>query len=390
MKKLTLLSAINSILFFIPVNVLAHGTETHENEEVVNYWNYGFIFSLLVLVTFLGLVMWKKRRMNNLDLKNNENRKRHHDVSKRRVTYKWISVLASVSTIFFLIMMNINGEEKEVTFKHIHGLGYTSDGKELLVPAHDGLRIYKDGLWTVPEEGKKHDYMGFSMVKEGFYSSGHPAPNSDLANPLGIVKSEDQGKSLEKLDLYSEVDFHGMTVGYETKEIYVFNPSENSRMEQPGFYYSTDDTQTWKKSLLQGIEGQAASLAAHPTKEGVVAIGTNKGAFLSDDHGNRFEKIPRLDNISAISFDRENNLLAATQADGVKLFRIELPDREVSELDIPTLEGDSIAYVKQNPKNKDELVFATTAKDIYFTHDGGETWNQSVDKGIAKHQHKNN
>ncbi|SEB05606.1 hypothetical protein SAMN05421743_11475 [Thalassobacillus cyri] len=390
MKKLIFLSAINFILFIIPINVLAHGTETHENEEVVNYWNYGFIASLLVLVTFLGLVIWMKRKMNNLDVKNKENRKKHHAVSKRRATYKWISVLVSVSTLFFLMMININGGEKEVTFKHIHGLGYTSDGKELFVPAHDGLRVYKDGLWTVPEEGKKHDYMGFSMVKEGFYSSGHPAPNSDLANPLGIVKTKDLGKTLEKLDLYGEVDFHGMTVGYETQEIYVFNPSENSRMDQPGFYYSSDDTKTWNKSLLQGLEGQATSLAAHPTKEGVVAIGTNQGAFLSDDHGNHFEKLPRLVKISAISFDHQNNLLVATQADGVKLFRIELPDREVSELDIPTLDGDSIAYVKQNPENKDELVFATNTKDIYFSHDGGDTWNQSVDKGIAKQQHKNN
>ncbi|MFA7746586.1 hypothetical protein AB8738_14955, partial [Salinicoccus roseus] len=66
--------------------------------------------------------------------------------------------------------MPIVNTEEEVTFQHFHGLGYTSDGEELYVPAHDGLKVFKDGAWTIPTEREKHDKMGFSMFKGGFYS----------------------------------------------------------------------------------------------------------------------------------------------------------------------------------------------------------------------------
>ena len=382
MKKVILLSAMNFVLFLVPIKVFAHGTEGDASEEVTNYWNYGFIASLIILVIFLGLFVLAKKKMKNISLKNKENRNKHHLISKRSIIYKWVSIIGFIVTIFLLIMAIVNTEE-EVTFQHIHGLGYTSDGEELYVPAHDGLKVYKDGAWTIPTEREKHDYMGFSMFKGGFYSSGHPSPNSELANPLGIVKSTDKGKTIDILDLYEEIDFHGMTVSYETQEIYLFNPAENSRMDQPGFYYSTNETKTWNQSMLQGLVGQATSLAAHPTEEGIVAIGTDQGIFLSDDYGNNFERLSDSEAVSAVSFDHQNNLLVATQSEEAKLLKINLPSNEVNELSIPSLEEDAIAYVKQNPINKDELVFATNAKDIYFSNDGGETWDKSVDKGVA-------
>ncbi|MFZ3580134.1 F510_1955 family glycosylhydrolase [Virgibacillus sp. DJP39] len=301
---------------------------------------------------------------------------------KRNNIYKWGSILSSLLVIVSLIAFNVSGEEK-VTFTHIHGLGYTNDGEEIYVPAHDGLRVYKDGTWTIPTEGSKHDYMGFNMFKDGFYSSGHPAPNSDLANPLGIVKSTNKGKTIEKLALYKEIDFHGMAVGYKTEEIYVFNPTKNSQMDQPGFYYSTDEAKTWEQSKLAGIEGQAIALAAHPTKKGVVTVGTNQGIFLSEDHGNNFEKLSITGSVSAVSFGHQNNLLVATKTDEVSLFQIDLSTQESVELNVPDPGEDAISYIKQNPANKDEFIFATHKKDIYISNDAGNTWNQNVDEGVA-------
>lgn len=42
-----------------------------------------------------------------------------------------------------------------------------------------------------------------------------------------------------------------------------------------------------------------------------------------------------------------------------------------------------ITYIKQNSVNKDELVFATNTRDIYISGDSGNTWDQSVDEGVA-------
>lgn len=382
MKKMILISTFYFVLFFIPFEVLAQGPGDHTSDKVTNYWNYGFIASLIILIIFLVLFALAKRKMKNISLKKKENRKKHHSIAKRSTIYKWISILFSVATIFLLIMANASMEQK-ITFEHFHGVGYTDDGEELYVASHDGLRVYKDDAWTMPTEGENHDYMGFSMFKGGFYSSGHPAPDSDLENPLGIVKSTDNGKTLEKLDLYGSVDFHGMTVGYETEELYVFNPAENARMDQPGFYYSTNMTETWNKSEFRGLEGQAIALAAHSTKEGMVAVGTDKGIFISDDYGNNFEGLAISEVVSAVSFDHQNSLLVATQSSGGTLSRIDLSTKEVNELNTPDLEDDVIAYVKQNPANKEELVIATNNKNIYFSFDGGNTWEQSVDNGVA-------
>ncbi|MFZ3576696.1 F510_1955 family glycosylhydrolase [Virgibacillus sp. DJP39] len=381
--KNALLSILTGVaMFLVPLNVFAHGTEEHTNENAVNYWNYGLMASLLILVILLTLLILTKTKTKQLDLKKKENREKQQTLQKRNKIFMWGSIVFLLLAISSLIAMNASGEDK-VTFTHIHGLGYTSNGEKIYVPSHDGLRVYNNGSWAVQTVGEKHDYMGFSMFENGFYSSGHPIKSSDLANPLGIVKSTDYGKTLELLDLYKEIDFHGMTVGYETEEIYVFNPKQNSSMDQPGFYYSTDETKTWKQGKLEGLEGQASSLAAHPTKEGVVAIGTDRGVFLSQNHGDNFEKLAVSGPVTAVSFGHQNNLLVATITDEVNLSEIDLTSKKVEELAIPKLGEDVIRYVKQNPATKDEFVFATDKKDIYISNDGGNNWTQSVDEGVA-------
>ncbi|MGH2535886.1 MAG: F510_1955 family glycosylhydrolase, partial [Candidatus Promineifilaceae bacterium] len=114
-------------------------------------------------------------------------------------------------------------------FPHIHGLGFSADGRQLFVPAHDGLRLFSDGQWQIPD-APAHDYMGYAPADDGFYSSGHPHPSSGLVNPLGLVKSTDGGQTLTRLGFEGESDFHLMGVGYQNHAIYVVNPRANSRL----------------------------------------------------------------------------------------------------------------------------------------------------------------
>src|SRR2546429_5088264 len=51
-------------------------------------------------------------------------------------------------------------------------------------------------------------YMGFAATAQGAYSSGHPAPESGLTNPFGLIRSRDGGKTWDKLGLEGESDFH--------------------------------------------------------------------------------------------------------------------------------------------------------------------------------------
>src|SRR5687768_622970 len=40
--------------------------------------------------------------------------------------------------------------EEEVELPHIHGMGFSADGQSLFVAAHDGLRVFAGGKWSVP------------------------------------------------------------------------------------------------------------------------------------------------------------------------------------------------------------------------------------------------
>jgi hypothetical protein len=378
-KKSLILTIISMTLLFLPTQVFAHGTE-EPTENALSIWNYGLLVTIIILLLFATLFILSSLKLSKLNVKKKEERQLYQQKTKQKNFFKWATIGSIILTGFFLIMINTNKKE-EITFTHIHGLGFSSDGQEILVPSHDGLRIFKDGKWTDPTNSGKHDFMGFSMFKEGFYSSGHPDPSSDLKNPLGILKSTDQGENLEILDLYGEIDFHGMTVGYETKDIFVFNPQANSRMDEPGLYYSTDETKTWTKSALTGLEGQPSTLAAHPTETGVVAIGSDKGVFLSSDYGENFEEVLDYNNVSSVTFDFNNSLLIGVQSDKIQLKSIDLNTKEATKLKFPILEGDAISYIQQNPADDKEIVVTTFNKDIYFTHDGGQTWEESVDEG---------
>ncbi|MFC4560079.1 F510_1955 family glycosylhydrolase [Virgibacillus kekensis] len=373
MKRLLMIAAVLAGTVVVPFTAFAHGTEESATGSVTNYWNYGLIAGIILFVIFVGLYFFRKTKKK----------------SNRNNVFMWGSILSAVLVVFILVMANVNDGEssaddhhENVTFTHIHGLGYTSDGEELYVPAHDGLKVFKDGEWTDPNT-TPHDYMGFSMFENGFYSSGHPAEGSDLKNPLGIVKSTDKGESIDILGLHGEIDFHGMTVGYETQEIYVFNPAANSQMPEPGFYYSTDEAKNWTKSELEDLKGQASSLTAHPTISGTVAVGTNEGVFVSADHGNTFKKMPVNGHVTAVAFGYQHNLLVATQSNEVNLYNVSLPTNELNKLSIPKSVETPIMYIQQNPAKPKELVIATDDKDIYFSHNSGQTWELSVDNGTA-------
>src|SRR5574341_1481419 len=93
-----------------------------------------------------------------------------------------------------------------VTLMHIHGLAYSADGRQLLVPSHDGLAVFAEER-SRKAPGPAHDYMGFSATRDALYSSGHPAPGSGLRNPFGLIKSRDGGKTWQTLGLQGESDF---------------------------------------------------------------------------------------------------------------------------------------------------------------------------------------
>lgn len=292
----------------------------------------------------------------------------------RRSKKLWMA-LAALS--LFVLTGCASGPAAPVQLQHVHGLGFTVDGTQLFVPAHDGFRVYSNGTWQVPDT-PKHDYMGYVATDDGFYSSGHPASGSSLPNPLGLVKSKDGGKSLTTLGFQGEIDFHGMGVGFKTHAIYVMNPVPTAKLKA-GMHYSLDDGKTWKPSAAQGLTAEPIQIAVHPTKSNVVAVASEGGLFLSTDHGNSFERVGDLAPVTTAAFaPTGDTLLLGLQ----KLFAYDVAAKQIRELQTPAVGAkDAIGYVAVNPTRGDMIAFATFGKDIHISTDGGQTWKQIASQG---------
>lgn len=266
-----------------------------------------------------------------------------------------------------------------VDLPHIHGLGYSADGSQLFVPAHTGLRIFADGVWLTPEL-PVHDYMGYTATDEGFYSSGHPGPGSDLPNPLGLVKSADGGKTLTTLGFGGETDFHIMGVGYKNHAIYVVNPAPNSRLSA-GLHRSVDDGTTWQQRAMQGVTAQPIQLAVHPTDAEVVALATEAGAFLSTDAGMTFGQIGSPEPVTAVAWSPDGTQLVFG---ATTLSAYDLESKEITALNTPPIAArDAISAIAINPVQRDELTIATFERNIYRSENGGQDWQQIARAGTG-------
>jgi hypothetical protein len=266
---------------------------------------------------------------------------------------------------------------------HIHGLSFSPDGTQLFIPSHHGLAIYSQGKWS-PAPGPQHDYMGFSVTGEFLYSSGHPAPDSSLQNPFGLIKSRDGGRTWEPLGLAGEADFHLLATSYETNAVYVYNPAANSRMPEPGLHGTTNDGQQWQTAKSMGVSGRVFALAVHPTDAKQVAMGTADGLFLSDDMGDHFQQVSHGMRVLSLFFAHDGeHLWWGGMAERPTLNRLNLQTAQSASLPLPPLERDAVSYIAQNPVRHQEWAIATFLRDVYLSFDGGKTWKQIARQGVT-------
>jgi hypothetical protein len=266
------------------------------------------------------------------------------------------------------------------TLMHLHGLSYSADGRKLMIPSHQGLAVYEDGKWS-KEPGPQHDYMGFSATARHLYSSGHPAPGTGPVNPFGLIRSRDGGKTWDKLGLEGETDFHLLATGWNTNAIYVWNAAPSSRLKRPGLHYTLNDGMVWKPASATGLDGDPRALAVHPDEPAVVAVAGTKGIYVSSDSGASFQRIAAAQG-TAVFFDLDGKHLWYASFDGqVRLARALVRGGPVMQINLPRLTDDAVAYVAQNPTNRDEYAIATFMRSVYLSKDNGRNWTAVADRG---------
>ena len=271
-----------------------------------------------------------------------------------------------------------------VTLMHVHGLSYSVDGKQLLIPSHHGLAVFEDGRWS-KAAGPTHDYMGYSATRDALYSSGHPATGSGLINPFGLIKSRDGGKTWQQLGLTGESDFHTLATSYATNAVYVLNHQPNSRMNQAGVYYTLNDGLKWTRAAAKGLGTKLNSLAVHPTDAKVVAAGMDDGLYLSRNSAASFERLVGVKPVLAASFDLDGqHLWFGSYAGKAALARITLKaGSKAEEVPIPVLTGDAVAYIAQNPARRAEIAIATFKRSVFVSKDQARTWTQIAKEGVT-------
>lgn len=96
-------------------------------------------------------------------------------------------------------------------FAHVHGMAVDSDTEEVALATHDGL--FGLGSGTPEKIGPAIDLMGFAPAgNDHYYASGHPAVETGLPEPAGLLRSQDGGETWQSISLGGVSDFHALTV----------------------------------------------------------------------------------------------------------------------------------------------------------------------------------
>jgi hypothetical protein len=262
-----------------------------------------------------------------------------------------------------------------VELRHVHALGYSADGKRLLVPDHFGIAVYEAGRWSkVP--GALHDYMGFSVTRDYIFTSGHMAGSRGLSNPLGLLRSRDGGRTWTQLGFDADVEFHLVAAGYFSNALYVHNAAPNAYMPRAGIYRLAEERRgEWHRAQAHGLPGGLGMLAVHPRKPGMIAAATTAGLFLSLDAGDMFKPVVKGERVTAMLFMLEGDaLLVGTYDAKPALFRLSIKTGSREDLTLPPFGRDAVAGMAQNPVRQTEIAVMTFERAVFVSADAGRTW----------------
>lgn len=312
--------------------------------------------------------------------KNTRSRREVKAQQKRQQQTMWIGAgIIAITLVIGLVFLINRNNSATVAFPDIHGMSFTGDGKQLRVATHTGIVAYQNGNWSKPDL-PINDYMGYSGTEDGFFSSGHPGAGSRLVNPIGLVRSQDHGATITTINFSGETDFHVMGASYYGETIYVLNPAPNSLLSS-GLHYSLDSGQTWEQSVAEGLTESPLQIAVHPDEAGIVALATRGGVFLSNDFGATFRRISDATFVTSVVFDPDGErLLFGFDS----LFSYALIDGQITSLAVsPDIDADqAILYIALNPVD-DSLAFATSDRDIFYSLDEGQSWEQIAADGMS-------
>lgn len=276
------------------------------------------------------------------------------------------------------------------SIEHLHGLTYSKDST-IYIGTHEGMISSKDqgNTWSTVSS-YDFDFMGFHMLSNGdMLSSGHPGPNTDLPNPLGVMKSSDNGETWDSLSLLGKIDFHIMTSNYDNPSI-IFALNQMGEGEYgAGIFKSTDGGKNWEKIEPKGLPAdlhKVYSLIALPDHENTLLAGTEEGVMHSDDGGKTwslhdgerfitaFSVVPNeTKDLISYSVTKDDAAIMISKDDGVTWEKLGL-----------NLGQDAGNYISVNPDNLNQITVSSFNNSVFVSEDGGKNWDEVIKAGTIQ------
>ena len=160
------------------------------------------------------------------------------------------------------------------TIEHVHGLGINPADGALFIASHSGLfRMTPRGPGPERVGDLRQDTMGFTVIgPDRFLGSGHPDARTDDPPHLGLISSEDAGKSWKPRSLVGRADLHAITASGDF--VFAFDSLSSQLL------VSDDRGARWSGSEAPG---PILALASDPGDHRRVIAGTAKGVYYSRD-----------------------------------------------------------------------------------------------------------
>jgi hypothetical protein len=211
-----------------------------------------------------------------------------------------ISLIARISWMpgrrvvlaFVVATMLVGCGEDEAVFapvegagaEHIHGLGVNPADESLMIATHTGLFRAPPGEAKAGRVGdKRQDTMGFTVIgPDEFLGSGHPDLRDDLPPLLGLIRSNDGGRSWAPVSLLGEADFHVLRA--RGRFLYGFDATRARLL------VSADGGRSWQQRTPPA---PVIDIAIDPRDALRVVASTEAGLFSSLDGGRRWRPLAR-------------------------------------------------------------------------------------------------
>lgn len=208
-------------------------------------------------------------------------------------------VLAAAGTLAVAGCTSGNAVTDLADLSHIHNVVRTGD--TTYVGSHEGLYV-DNGDGSFSRVGGEFDVMALTESDGTLLASGHPGKGFDFPEPVGLIASEDGGKSWSARSLEGQVDFHLLEAVGDT----IVGVAANYGV----LVSSTDGGATWSTLDVPAL----TDLALNPANAGEIVLATDQGLQFSLDGGETFDLVATDERIVLLDWS-EDGLFGATLSD---------------------------------------------------------------------------